>query len=154
MIIPGRGGATPEAALNQLSVDIFSFYYINYLSANQRSHAIVSETMARRLWLGEDPIGKRIKYAGPDTAWSEVAGVVGDVKYDGLHEAPGLHVYAPQLQFALPYMAVSLRSEMVSAVILERLLSGLLYEVSTTDLATYALISLRLALAALLEETP
>jgi putative ABC transport system permease protein len=41
---------------------------------------VISETMARLHFPGEDPIGKRIRYGN----WLEVVGVVGDVKYHGL----------------------------------------------------------------------
>ncbi|HZO54369.1 MAG TPA: ABC transporter permease [Bryobacteraceae bacterium] len=42
--------------------------------------AVISETMARLHFPGEDPIGKRIRYGN----WLEIVGVVGDVKYGGL----------------------------------------------------------------------
>ena len=47
---------------------------------------IISETMARRLYPGADPIGRRIQtgdYA-PDAPWWTVVGVAADVKYTGL----------------------------------------------------------------------
>jgi len=42
--------------------------------------AIVSESVAHRLWPGQDPIGKRIHYWSPDTstAWRRVIGVAAD----------------------------------------------------------------------------
>lgn len=43
--------------------------------------AVINETMAKALWPGEDPIGKR--YGSPDPAhrnWTQVVGVVNDVK--------------------------------------------------------------------------
>ena len=52
--------------------------------------AIVNETLARTLWPGENPIGKRFACceAGPkggqDPAWHEVVGVVADVRAWGL----------------------------------------------------------------------
>jgi len=48
--------------------------------AGSRNVAIINEAMARALWPGEDPIGKRI--AGSDSAtpaWMEIVGVVNDV---------------------------------------------------------------------------
>jgi putative ABC transport system permease protein len=41
---------------------------------------VISDTMARLHFPGEDPIGKRIRYGN----WLEIVGVVGDVKYRGL----------------------------------------------------------------------
>ena len=45
---------------------------------------IVNETLARRHWPGQDPIGRRIRFYGPlDKApWMEVVGVIADVKHD------------------------------------------------------------------------
>jgi putative ABC transport system permease protein len=45
---------------------------------------VVNETLARRHWPGQDPIGKRIRFYGPlDKApWMEVVGVIADVKHD------------------------------------------------------------------------
>jgi putative ABC transport system permease protein len=50
--------------------------------------AVVSETIARRLWAGEDPIGKRIQYWSADsTSWRTVVGVAGDIHFRSLREA-------------------------------------------------------------------
>jgi len=62
--------------------------------------AVINETLARSIWPGEDPIGKRMKtgmQAIPDqwNPWCEVVGVVADVKLEGLeHETP-MQVYLP-----------------------------------------------------------
>jgi putative ABC transport system permease protein len=44
---------------------------------------IVSESMAKRYWPGQDPIGKRLKIGrhASKQPWGEVIGVVGDVRY-------------------------------------------------------------------------
>ena len=45
---------------------------------------IVNETLARKHWPGQDPIGKRIRFYGPlDKApWMQVVGVIKDVKHE------------------------------------------------------------------------
>ena len=45
---------------------------------------IVNETLARRHWPGQDAIGKRIRFYGPQdkAPWMEVVGVIADVKHD------------------------------------------------------------------------
>ena len=53
--------------------------------------AIVSEATARRLWPGEDPIGKRVLLPSMIDArhpheWRTVIGVVGDVRYRGIDD--------------------------------------------------------------------
>jgi putative ABC transport system permease protein len=45
---------------------------------------VVNETLARKHWAGEDPIGKRIRFYGPPERmqWMEIVGVVEDVKHE------------------------------------------------------------------------
>jgi hypothetical protein len=64
--------------------------------------ALVSETAARRLWPGQDPIGKRLALPtftpdGPLRAWRTVVGVVGDVRYRGIDDVR-LDVYDAAMQ--------------------------------------------------------
>jgi putative ABC transport system permease protein len=57
--------------------------------------AIVSETMARRDWPNESPIGRRVLYRG---AWRTVVGIVGDVRFRSLASDAEATVYAPYPQ--------------------------------------------------------
>ncbi|HEX5083789.1 MAG TPA: ABC transporter permease [Blastocatellia bacterium] len=57
---------------------------------------IISESMARRYWPNEDPIGKRLRDSGP---WLSIVGVVADVKYRGLPHNPDAD---PDVYFPLP----------------------------------------------------
>lgn len=73
---------------------------------------IVGETTARRLWPGQDPIGKRLRMPsfapGPrQTVWRTVVGVVDDVRYQGIDDG-SLDVYdpAPQAGMATEYLVV------------------------------------------------
>jgi len=43
---------------------------------------VISESMARAYWHGQDAVGKRIGWAGNDTAMATVIGVVKDVRYN------------------------------------------------------------------------
>jgi putative ABC transport system permease protein len=58
---------------------------------------IVNESLARRLWPGEDAVGKRLKQGWPETpsAWREVVGVVGDVKFNGVTADTPIQAYLP-----------------------------------------------------------
>jgi len=62
--------------------------------------AIVNETLARRLWPGENPLGKRIKQGLPESLmpWREVVGVVNDVKLNGVERGTPLETYVPITQ--------------------------------------------------------
>jgi len=54
---------------------------------------IISETLARRYWPGEDPIGKRVIIHSFGDVPSEIVGVAGDVKYTALDGAPNPMAY-------------------------------------------------------------
>src|SRR5262245_43570601 len=74
---------------------------------------VVSEKLARRLWPGEESLGKRIKYGGENfnAPWMTVVGVVGDTKHYDLVEAPRMRFYKPYAQDAWNSMALVVRSE-------------------------------------------
>jgi len=61
---------------------------------------IISESIARRFWPGQDPLGKRLKWGPPQSKdpWLTVVGVVGDVKQLKLGEPTALHTYQSYLQ--------------------------------------------------------
>ena len=77
--------------------------------------ALVSETMARNLWPGENPLGKHLRISGSDRPieqleWRSVAGVVSDVKQDRL-DAPGeMQLYVPEAQMVNSYMTLVVRT--------------------------------------------
>ena len=62
--------------------------------------AIVSETMAKQFFPGEDPIGKRFTTAGGGVngPWIEIVGISRDSKYAALGETPSPVVYLPLAQ--------------------------------------------------------
>ncbi|HYN83898.1 MAG TPA: ABC transporter permease [Pyrinomonadaceae bacterium] len=66
--------------------------------------AIVNETLARKYFAGEDPLGKVLVGVGVTSGdeaeprrW-EVVGVVGDVRHSGLSVEPGGEIYLPYTQ--------------------------------------------------------
>ncbi|HEY0006258.1 MAG TPA: ABC transporter permease [Pyrinomonadaceae bacterium] len=62
--------------------------------------AIIDETLARKYWPNEDPIGKRITFEGPpdNPRWREVVGIVGHVKHKGLEGESRVQYYMPHRQ--------------------------------------------------------
>ncbi len=64
--------------------------------------ALVGESTARRLWRGDDPIGRRILMPthgadGGSPVWRTIVGIVGDVRYRGIDDVR-LDVYDAALQ--------------------------------------------------------
>jgi len=60
---------------------------------------IVSETMARRAWPGEDPIGRCLKLSADTTPCRTVVGVAEDVRLSDFNEAAPPVAYVPLSQF-------------------------------------------------------
>jgi putative ABC transport system permease protein len=76
---------------------------------------IINQSLARRFFPDQDPIGKRIK-PGIDNGYKtsplrEIVGVVGDVRQYGLMSAPGPEVYVPLAQSPLGSMNFVVRTE-------------------------------------------
>jgi predicted permease len=61
---------------------------------------VVGEALAREFWPGQDPLGKRIRLSGENTAWITVIGVVHDVRPEALSEPPRATYYLLNSQFA------------------------------------------------------
>jgi len=70
---------------------------------------LINETMARRSFPDEDPIGKRLDIAGP-TYMREIVGVVGDIKQESLRTPAPPQVYEPFAQKPGPTLHVLLRA--------------------------------------------
>src|SRR5205085_1011907 len=59
---------------------------------------IINETMAKRYWPAQDPIGKRIRIGGEKNPWLQIVGVAKDGKYVTLGEPPMDYLFLPLLQ--------------------------------------------------------
>ena len=58
--------------------------------------ALINETLANRVFPGEDPIGKRVSIGGPPAPgapWLTVIGVIGSIKHGSLEETPRPELY-------------------------------------------------------------
>ncbi len=63
--------------------------------------AMVDETMARKYWPNEDPVGKRISFeTGPDNnpRWREIVGLVSHVRHKDLEGESRVQYYVPLMQ--------------------------------------------------------
>jgi len=78
---------------------------------NGTAVVIISETMARRFWPGEDPVGRRMTASfSAEQGPREIVGVVGDVKGTGLDAEAASTMYLPYKQVPRPFMTLAART--------------------------------------------
>ncbi|MPY87682.1 MAG: FtsX-like permease family protein [Luteitalea sp.] len=65
--------------------------------------AVVSQSVATKVFGGRSPIGRRIRVTQGSDEWREIVGIVGDVKQYGLNQQTTLQVYEPAAQH--PYFS-------------------------------------------------
>ncbi|HEX8184625.1 MAG TPA: ABC transporter permease, partial [Blastocatellia bacterium] len=121
---------------------------------NQPLVALINETMAKELWPGEDPVGKRIKFPGSarnPQPWRTVVGVVNDVKQYGLDKKAPMQIYLPEAQYPTSFMTLVVRTSvepasMIAAIKSEILAAGpdqAVYDIRTIEQLLSESISLR-----------
>jgi putative ABC transport system permease protein len=77
---------------------------------------IVNETLASRVWPGEDPIGRRLVYEESGRREMQVVGVARDSTYVRLGEGPQPFIYVPFAQHYHPEMAVLVKTSGTSVI--------------------------------------
>jgi predicted permease len=89
---------------------------ISALEANDSTPVVViNEAVARSLWPGEDPVGRRMQLGRiSSSVWFTVVGVVGNVRevyqIGGLDTKPALKVYAPYIREPFRTMSMAVRT--------------------------------------------
>ena len=77
----------------------------------QPGTVVVDESMARRFWPGEDPVGRRVRWDAPGQGWRTVVGVVGDIDEEGDYtEGWYLPVYQDPTGRSAEHLHVMVRS--------------------------------------------
>jgi putative ABC transport system permease protein len=90
---------SPRAYVHRVTPNFFQAMRIRFVAGRTFSEAemqgdgnlvIASESVARRFWPGQDPIGKRIKLGGANSKsqWQTIIGVVPEMKYRSIPENP------------------------------------------------------------------
>src|SRR5216684_2965176 len=104
---PLQPGERQGAPFTAVSADYFSTMQIGLVKGRffDSSDAygtspsiIISQTMARQVLSGEDPIGKKLRL-GDQHSVGTIVGIVNDIKMYYLRERPGWHIYVPLAQF-------------------------------------------------------
>jgi putative ABC transport system permease protein len=81
--------------------------------------AIVSRSLARRLFPDATALGRRLRILNPDASpeWREIVGVVEDVRYSGLEDPGRNAIYTPFAQTPFLWAYVFVRSETPAAAL-------------------------------------
>ncbi len=114
-------------------------------NASQGKVAIVNETLAKRIWKGQNPIGQRLRppggsFGASDDFWHTVIGVAKDVRQRGVERPAGTELYVSldQHRVSPPSMNVVMRTTLPPAA-----LSGTIERVVWEVDAAVAVVRLR-----------
>jgi predicted permease len=131
-------GQEPLAMESSVSPEFFTALQIplkqgNRFSPNLKAEdppvIIINETLARRIWPGENPVGKRLRFIDNEQ-WIEVIGVIGDVRMAVNLGEPSsrLQIYRPLVQAPNAYFSIALRTSVPPETLVasvRRLVAGL-----------------------------
>jgi putative ABC transport system permease protein len=116
-------GERPVTEVRPVTPDYFRTMGVPHLAGRDFSDAdtagaplvaIVSEGLVRRVFAGENPLGKRLQVAiGPASGMDvEIVGVVGDVKFASLDAETRPAVYIPQPQLSIGLLTFVVRTDL------------------------------------------
>jgi predicted permease len=132
------GEHPPRILCNNIGTDYFAVMRIplvrgraftDYDDAAAPRVAIVNQTMARRYWPKEDPMGKRFRMENPAGPLLEIVGVAGDGKYQFVAEDAQASFYVPLAQNYTPRRTLQIRSDESPQI----LLAAVRREIGTLD---------------------
>jgi putative ABC transport system permease protein len=116
-----EGRAVPRAELPEIEMRRALFDYFRAMSipvvrgraftrednSQAQSVAVINTALAQRVFPGEDPVGKRVRFSG-EQSWMTIVGVIGNVKHGSLEEVPRPELYITYRQGSPvgPYLVV------------------------------------------------
>jgi predicted permease len=80
-------------------------------TADSQRVCLVSQTGAKKVWPGENPIGKTLLVTSLGVP-CEIVGIVGDVRSVRVNDAPGMEFYLPWSQENFPFVNVTVRTNL------------------------------------------
>ena len=107
--VPAAPGLYPFEEMRKATPDYFRAIGIPILQgrgidridrSGAQPVAVISDSLARKHWPSENPIGKRIKIGGfeSESPWLSIVGIVGDVRHGGLNNEIRPIIYLPFAQ--------------------------------------------------------
>lgn len=122
--------AAPQVTHNDISEDYFQVMHIpilrgrTFTAADKQDSllvAIVNQTMAEKMWPGEDAIGKRFSTKATGGPWIEVVGVAANSKWSSPGEPPKPFLYLPLSQNYSSLRTLQVRSSAPAAALIPEL---------------------------------
>jgi len=116
---PAADGVEPSANWYSVSPDYFHLMHIPLLKGRLFTEhddegaprvAVINESFVRKIFPGEDPIGKRIAMGIDPKILREIVGVVADVKHYGLESSFTMQMYEPSRQRPMDSMVLLART--------------------------------------------
>jgi putative ABC transport system permease protein len=106
-----RYGATPEY-LRTMEIPLRAGRFFSGADlAGSQPVIVISESTARAVWGGDDPIGSEVRIGGADSGpWRRVIGVVADTHHADLTAPPTEAMYTPQAQLADSFLVAVVKS--------------------------------------------
>ena len=119
-VLDSAAQSDERVASNRVAVNFFETMEMPLLLGRRFTHtddarapkvAIVNQTMARRYFGDENPIGRRFGFGGnrEDAGKIEIVGVVGDAKYTNLRRDISPTIYIPYIQDSVGQMNFAVR---------------------------------------------
>jgi len=127
---PAHPGDMPEEGYRTVTPSYFETLRIPLLrgrgfserdTAESPGVAVVNKAFVRRYWPSEDPVGKRMFFAGDPARPFEVVGVIGDVRHTRLDVPTVPEIYVCYAQDAPDSMVLAVRSRVDPAALGARL---------------------------------
>ncbi len=122
-VLPSERAAAPDASGMLVQTNVVSSGYFEVLGiALMRGRdfgvtdtqdtprvVIVNQTLAERLWPGQEALGQRLRFAGEDVD-REIVGVARTVRYNSPAESPTPYLYLPLEQEYTPWAVLHVAS--------------------------------------------
>jgi putative ABC transport system permease protein len=113
---PGQGASTRRNWITPDYLESMGIRLVAGRSISRRDSAdaplavVVNETIVKRYFPGENPLGKRLRLSGRNPAWYTIVGVVKDVKYYNFVAPPENQTYLAFEQAPVPMMHLVVRT--------------------------------------------
>jgi putative ABC transport system permease protein len=95
-----------------MKIPLKSGRYFSEEDTQESPHvAVINESLARRYWPNENPIGRVIDFRAFSAGRCQIVGVVADIRQASLSEEPPPGIYVPYTQEIMPWQTLVIRTK-------------------------------------------